>query len=290
MSLVDPYVRLGLDDVLKPYGLQFEDDLVVYRGPTATGEVVTLPLAVIYQGGFSSQPITTKFAQANLQLLIQDARSISMPSDHTQNIAKTQFLLQTDTNSWGWISKNGAPPADPKQLTFDKTTDIAGPVNVAAQYDGGTTTDPQTKATMFATRIVVIGASKFLENDTADSVGANLFTNSIDWLVKKDAVLDIAPKKSQQYGRFSESDFLPYRRLVRRRFNSGSRLDAGRLHVVLAPQITFAPVCFVTVPPIFTWPSPSGCFATWRSSIKSCPARKSSSRPKASSSTSIPTK
>ncbi len=201
LVLLDPYVSLGLDDLLKKYGLKYEDDLVLYRATASTGAQVTLPLAAIYQGGFSAQPITTKFAQANLQLLVYDARSITLPpSDPTQPQSKTQFLLQTDQDAWGWMAKSGAPPADPKQLTFNKVTDIAGPVTIAAQYDGGTTTDPTTKATMFATRIVAVGASKFLENDTAESVGANFFTNSLDWLVKKNAVLDISPKKPQQYG------------------------------------------------------------------------------------------
>ena len=201
LVLLDPYVTLGLDDLLKKYGLKYEDDLVLYRVATATGSQMTVPLAAIYQGGFSGHPITAKFAQANIQLLIQDVRSITLPpSNPAQPLSKTQFLLQTDTDGWGWISKNGAPPADPKQLTFDKTSDIAGPVTIAAAYDGGTTTDPATKATMFATRIVAIGASKFLENSTADTVGANFFTNSLDWLVKKDAVLDISPKKPQEYG------------------------------------------------------------------------------------------
>jgi ABC-type uncharacterized transport system involved in gliding motility auxiliary subunit len=86
-------------------------------------------------------------------------------------------------------------------------------VTVAAAYDGGTTTDPATKATMFATRVVAVGASKFLENDAVESVGANFFTNSLDWLVKKDAVLDIAPKKPQQYGVFLNP--ISYRTLFR---------------------------------------------------------------------------
>ena len=29
---------------------------------------------------------------------------------------------------------------------------------------------------------------------------ANFFTNCLDWLVKKNAVLDISPKKPQEYG------------------------------------------------------------------------------------------
>ena len=89
---------------------------------------------------------------------------------------------------------------DFKDRTYNKATDIAGPVTVAAAYDGGTTIDPNSKATLLATRIVMIGSSKFLANDAAETVGINFFTNSIDWLVKKDAVLDISPKKPQEYG------------------------------------------------------------------------------------------
>jgi ABC-type uncharacterized transport system involved in gliding motility auxiliary subunit len=200
--LLDPYVVLGLDPVLKKYGITYEDDLVLYRGTTTTGGQMTVPLAAIYQGGFSAQPITTKFAQSGYQMLIYDTRSITLPpSDPTNPVpSKTQFLLQTDPDAWGWIRKTTETPADPRQVTYNKVTDIGGPITIAAQYDGGMTTDPDSKATMFATRIVAVGAAKFLENDTQEPVGANFFSNSIDWLVKKNAILDIAPKKPQQYG------------------------------------------------------------------------------------------
>jgi ABC-type uncharacterized transport system involved in gliding motility auxiliary subunit len=197
--LLDPYVTLGLDNVLKKYGLQYEDDLVLCRVATPTGASLTYPLAAIYQGGFSAQPVTTKFAQANYQLLIKDARSITLPSND-QGPAKIQFLLQTDENAWGWFSKPGAPIPDIQQVTYNKITDLAGPLTVAAEYDGGTTTDPETKATMFATRVVAVGASRFLQNNALDQVGSNFFTNCVDWLVKKNAVLDISPKTPMEYG------------------------------------------------------------------------------------------
>jgi len=199
LVLLDPYVTSGLEAVLKKYGMKYEDDLVLCRGMTATGTQLTVPLAAVYQGGFSAHPITSKFAQANLQILIYDARSITISPPDQGQTAKTQFLLQTVADAWGWFSKNG-PPADPRELTYNKVTDIPGPVTIAAEYDGGTTTDPKTKATMFATRVVAVGAAKFLENGTADTVGANFFTNCVDWLVKKNAVLDISPKKPQEYG------------------------------------------------------------------------------------------
>jgi ABC-type uncharacterized transport system involved in gliding motility auxiliary subunit len=191
----------GLDKLLAKYSLKFEDDLVLYRAMTSTGAQVTIPLAAMLQGGFSNHPITAKFAQANLQLLIQDARSVTLlPDEKGEPNPKVQFLLQTDETAWGWTNKQGAAPADPKQLTYNKVTDIAGPVTVAAAYDGGEMTDPTSKATVTATRLVAVGCSKFLENDNAEAVGANFFTNSLDWLVKKNAVLDISPKKPQEYG------------------------------------------------------------------------------------------
>ena len=201
LVLLDPYTVTGLDTLLQKYGLKYEDDLVLYRGLTTAGTQITVPLAMIYQGGFSMQPITAKFAAANLQLLIYDARSITIATDAKgESDPKVQFLLQTTPDSWGWINKDGKAPADPKQVTYNKVTDIAGPLTVAAQYDGGQVADPKTSATVTSTRIVAVGSSKFLENDTVDNVGANFFTNSVDWLVKKNAVLDISPKKPQEYG------------------------------------------------------------------------------------------
>jgi hypothetical protein len=200
--LLDPYVTLGLDDLLKKYALKFEDDLVLYRGMTSNGSEMTVPIAFIYQGGFSAHAITGKFAAANLQLQISDARTVTLiPDDKGQPNPKVQFLLQTIPAAWGWINKGATPvPTNPRSLVFNKATDIAGPVTIAAVYDGGTITDPTSKATLPATRIVVIGSSKFLENDAEEAVGANFFANSLDWLVKKDAVLDISPKKPQEYG------------------------------------------------------------------------------------------
>jgi ABC-type uncharacterized transport system involved in gliding motility auxiliary subunit len=200
--LLDPYVTLGLDDLLKRYGLRFDNDLVLYRAMTTTGQEVTVSLALIYQGGFSSHPITAKFQQGNLQLQLSGARSVTiLPDEKGQPNPKAQFLLQTDANSWGWVRKPGeAMPSDPRSLVFNKATDVPGPVTVSAAYDGGMVTDPKTQALEPAARVIVMGSSKFVRNEVADSVGLNFFSNCVDWLVKKQAVLDISPKIPQQYG------------------------------------------------------------------------------------------
>ena len=154
------------------------------------------------RASISVPPTITAIAQSNLQLQMTGARSITLlPDAKGQPNPKVQFLLQTDPNSWGWVRKPNEPmPADPRSLVFNRATDVPGPVTVAAVYDGGMVTDPKTQALGPATRIVLVGSSKFVKNDVADSVGLNFFGNCVDWLVKKEAVLDIAPKIPQQYG------------------------------------------------------------------------------------------
>jgi len=47
---------------------------------------------------------------------------------------KTQFLLQTDANAW--LDQQGRNLSiDPRQLTYNKTTDLAGP-DRCGEYDG----------------------------------------------------------------------------------------------------------------------------------------------------------
>ena len=203
LILLDPYAPLGLDDLLKKYGLGFSNDMVLYRGMTSTGVQATVPLALIYQGGFAPHPITAKFPEAGYYLQILDARSVTMQIDKSQPAPKVQPLLQTGPDSWGWVHNGALTTADlmtVKDRAFNRAMDIAGPMTISALYDGGTVTDPTTKAAGTGPRLVIVGSAHFLENDSAEAVGTNFFGNALDWMVKKDAVLNIDPKKPMEYG------------------------------------------------------------------------------------------
>jgi ABC-type uncharacterized transport system involved in gliding motility auxiliary subunit len=200
--LLDPLSPLGLEDVLKKYELSFDNDIVLSRVMTSTGQQATTPLAYIYQTGFSSHPITAKFSAAGYAIPIVDARSIHLQPD-TSPSPKAQALLSTGNEAWGWIVQPNVSNADLQTVssrTYNRSTDISGPLTIAAAYDAGTVTDPATKAPSSGARIVVVGSAHFLENDTASEISSNFFINSLDWLVKKNAVLDIAPKQPQSYG------------------------------------------------------------------------------------------
>jgi ABC-type uncharacterized transport system involved in gliding motility auxiliary subunit len=200
--LLDPLSQLGLDDVLKKYELSFDNDIVLSRVMGSTGQQATTPLAYIYQGGFSSHPITAKFPAAGFAMPIVDARSIRVQPDSSPS-PKAQALLSTGPEAWGWLMRPDMTNNDMigmSSRTFNRTTDLPGPLAISGAYDAGTVTDPVTKAPANGTRIVIVGSAHFLENDTADEVSSNFFINALDWLVKKNAVLDIAPKQPQSYG------------------------------------------------------------------------------------------
>jgi ABC-type uncharacterized transport system involved in gliding motility auxiliary subunit len=201
--LLDPAVSCGLDDVLRKYELSFDNDLVLSR-VVEGGQVSTTPLAYIQGQGFSSHPITAKFPDANYGLGIVSARSVRVQPDSSPS-PRAQPLMMTGPEAWGWVLKANMTDADLMGLssrTFNKMTDIPGPMVIAAAYDAGTVTDPKTKEQSNGTRLVVAGSSHFLENDTigGSPVAANFFINAVDWLAKKNATLDISPKQPQVYG------------------------------------------------------------------------------------------
>lgn len=201
MVLLDPLSPLGLDDLLKKYEMTFDNDLVLIRAMDPAGAQTSYPRAIIYPDGFSQHPITAKFAEARYDMQIVNARSIHLQPDSSPS-PKVQALLTTIPESWGWVSTGKLTAEDLVSIgnrTFNQATDIRGPLVVAAAYDAGTVTDAA-KAAVNGTRLVLVGSAHFLQNDTADQLSANFFLNSLDWLTKKNAVLDIAPKQPQQYG------------------------------------------------------------------------------------------
>ena len=113
--LLDPYVTLGLDDLLKKYGMKYEDDLVLYRVATTTGAQMTFPLAAIYQGGFPRIRSPTKFAQANFQLLIRTpARSRFRPRTRGSPIRRPNFFSRPMPMRGAGSARKRRPPVDPE--------------------------------------------------------------------------------------------------------------------------------------------------------------------------------
>ena len=216
LVLLDPYVNLGLDNLLKKYGLNFDDDLVLYRAADRDRLADDHPPRRHLPGRFLHAPHHREIC-AGQSSAPDPGRPLHHPparDRHSLN-PKTQFLLQTDADAWGWINKNAATAArSHSNSPSTRPPTSPGPLTIAAVYDGGTTPTQRPRPPCPPPASSPSAPPNSWKTTRAmKRSAANFFTNCLDWLVKKDAVLDIAPKKPQDYGVSLNPHLLPHRGL-----------------------------------------------------------------------------
>jgi hypothetical protein len=68
---------------------------------------------------------------------------------------------------------------------------------LAALYDAGDIAGE--KVNLPGTRLLVVGSSSFLTNGNLDGLGVDFLTNALNWMLKKEVAIGIAPKTPQEY-------------------------------------------------------------------------------------------
>jgi ABC-type uncharacterized transport system involved in gliding motility auxiliary subunit len=174
----------GLEAVLKGYGVQVNEDLVVDPGR----RLPFVGLESVYVTDFRSHPVVD--AMQGLSVLLPVARSVTTV---TAPGASSTILLTTSDQGWG--ETDMASIAARRPVAKDaKDTQPPVSLGVAAQSESD-------KATGW--RLVVIGNSAFLSNGYVDNAGnPNLALNAINWLVKREQALGIAPRSPEQVNLF----------------------------------------------------------------------------------------
>ena len=203
-------VSTGVERWLAGRGVEAGDDLVV--DPSAT--VPFYGDETIFVSATGRSPVVESLAQAKLPVILPLARSIRLgplPAG-----MEGQTLLQTSAEGWGerdLADLRGIAKAD---------SDTAGPVSVAvavaAKKDEPKPLDeeeleaeppaPAAEPTPAAAaaaepkpawRLVVVGDSDFLRNGAIASVGnPTLATNAFNWLLERQKLIGIGPKKPEQ--------------------------------------------------------------------------------------------
>ena len=164
----------GLQPVAEKLGLVLTPGTVV--DPDA--QKSNAPLTWSLGAGYALHPVTQNFT---LNTVFPFARQIGASEDKGW---KATPLVEVAQNGWVEMGKlEGA-------LSFDKTHDIAGPVNVATAFEKSMEDKPQ--------RIVVIGSGAFLSNTYLGNGGnMDLGINIINWLASDDNLITIQPKATQ---------------------------------------------------------------------------------------------
>ncbi len=171
----------GLEDLLKSYGVEVQDDLVI----DPSRRLPFFDLSAVYVTDFRSHAVVNGLQ--GLAVLLPVARSVT-----TVNAAgaSSSILLTTSDKGWGQrnLKVNAAGQLEVKQAPGD----VPGPVSlgVAAESD---------KDKGSGWRLVVFGNSEFAANDQIANAGnANLGLNAVNWLARQEQALGIAPRAPEQ--------------------------------------------------------------------------------------------
>ena len=196
LVLLDPtlggagLVDTGLARWLAGFGVKVGEDIVVDPGNT-------LPFfgaESFFANRFGDQPIVRPLAEGNLPVLFALARSVGEGA--AAGFTVTNLLETTDA---GWGETNLAAL---EQVAKD-AADVAGPVPVGVAVESAGAEAAAAAATAGGAktmRLVVFGDSDFAANQLLQANVGNtvLLTNALNWLVEREALLGIPPKKTEQ--------------------------------------------------------------------------------------------
>jgi ABC-type uncharacterized transport system involved in gliding motility auxiliary subunit len=170
----------GLEEFLKSYGVQLNNDLVI----DPSRKLPFFDVSAVYVTDFRSHPVVDGLQ--GLAVLLPVARSVTTVSAPG---ATSTILLTTSDKGWGetnldLLLKTGQAQKD------DKDTPGPVPLGVAAQSE---------KDKDKGWRLAVFGNSAFVTNaQVANAGNVNLALNAINWLAKQEQALGIAPRSPEQ--------------------------------------------------------------------------------------------
>ena len=172
LVMLDPVIgdraqSSGLEELLKGYGVQVDNDIVV----DPARRLPFFDLSAVYANEFRSHPVVD--GMQGLAVLLPVARSVTTVSAPG---ASSTILLTTSDKGWG--ETDLAAIAAGKPVAKD-AKDIPGPVSlgVAAQSE-------KNKETGW--RLVVFGNSAFATNQYLANAGnSNLALNAVNWLANQ---------------------------------------------------------------------------------------------------------
>ncbi|HVR98830.1 MAG TPA: GldG family protein [Thermoanaerobaculia bacterium] len=183
-------VQTGLEAWLAGRGVQVGQNIVV----DPSNPLPFFGPETIFVKDYADHPITKPLREGNLPVLMSVVRSVSQ----TQGAAGETVLLRTTGEGWG---ENNL--ANLEEVRRDDN-DTAGPVPLAAVIGGETGGAPAAPADNAGgprpSRLVVFGDSDFASNQLlqANAGNAILLSNALNWLVEREALLGIPPKKTEQ--------------------------------------------------------------------------------------------
>lgn len=170
----------GMRELLKNWGLNVSNDLVIDRMSTLENNEATIPIITKYS---KEHPITKGFEARTLFPLSSSVESVT---PLYQGVAVTQLAF-TSPFPGSWAERD-LPGIAKGKAEFDQSKDLKGPISVAGVAERITN-----KIGEKDTRIGVIGNDSFTRNAYQNqTANANFLLNMIGWLAHDEGLLSLS--------------------------------------------------------------------------------------------------
>ena len=178
LIMIDPGPETGINDVLDPWGVRIENQIVIDVQKGLSGDAVT---PVIDRYLYSQ--ITKDLPMVALPVacpIVHTEATGGSASDPSTDATFTP-LAQSSDRSWAEVDLDNL-----EDVAYDEGTDPRGPLTLIATIETSTE----------ETRIVLIGDSDFLVNSILRQIpnGQFLLLNAVNWLAEEESLIAIGPK------------------------------------------------------------------------------------------------
>ena len=189
LFLLDSLTDTGLTPLLKEWGVQVGDEVVIDPSRTMSGNE-------LFVTQYEQHPITEKLEGVSTILYlprrVEAVEEAAPGPDAAPDKPRTTTLIKCTAEGWGETTPDQNP------VRYDPGVDRKGPVGVAAAVEKGSAPgalDAQIKPV----RLAVFGDSTFLANGALIGGNADLFQNALNWLLDRKELMAIAPKAIEEY-------------------------------------------------------------------------------------------
>ncbi|MCX6996860.1 MAG: GldG family protein [Kiritimatiellaeota bacterium] len=187
LCLLDSITQPGLALLLKDWGVQVGDDVVVDPTRTQSGQELFLT-------EYEAHPVTDKLrGNVSILYLPRSVEAVGGAEASAESLPdKPRVTVLAKCTAGGWAETR----TDQNPMRYDPGEDRKGPVGVAAAVEKGAAggIDVQIKPV----RLVVFGDSDFLSNGALAGGNADFFLSAMNWLLDRKELMAIAPKPVEE--------------------------------------------------------------------------------------------
>ncbi len=197
LFMLDPFVRTGVEPMLREYGIVADDDIVIDEA-----------------SHFWADPSSPAVTDYNYHLIVQDLPLTFFPGARSFS-PTAQRIPGTDVAPLANSSKQSYGQTDSQRTRFDKAKDLSGPLTLMAvairrpapaddplyrtpSTGKSATAAPKDDAPVPITgrsRIAVVGDSDFATNSFFHIMGnGKLFLNAVNYLASKENLIGLEPR------------------------------------------------------------------------------------------------